>query len=531
MAENDEVFKLILTIEGEDDVARLQAAVSLADQKLRAMIDNQKSIGGASATASAAIRDQAAVVAGLTTQLSGAESALASLGGGRGKNSSQALLEFSRAAEDAQYGIAGVLNNIPGLVTAMGGGAGLVGVLSLAAVGGAQLYKHWDELMGLFAGGLPQPALTGPELLAENLKKASTEMETLSKKASLTWYEVARLGTLKDQVKELQQQQKNEKDVEGILGIKPAEVKKQGDAFKKAIEEVGGPAAFDEIRSGLSENADAKGMVFNPVTRKMASPKDVANDLLRTATEGDDYSIAEIKNSLKAGSAFGKAIESNSVVKKQADDESREDEFLANTEQTHAYKYEEYVKAQEEKRLDEEAKALDEEQKRNMRAWDDQVKEASRTKSFLTTPEDQMTPAQKAAKQQYDEREQGKRAEAAGKARTDAPGLDDYIRDALLSGASGNQLGGLLSQLGFSQEESAGLLGRGQKDAYEQMLKGEKESRSETIGNGAALRDAIQGGVSNRDTGREQVQRLMAIEGYLRDIATETRSSPGATFA
>jgi hypothetical protein len=53
---------------------------------------------------------------------------------GRSGNAGMALLEFSRAAEDAKYGINGVLNNIPGLVAMLGLGPGIAGVASLAAV-------------------------------------------------------------------------------------------------------------------------------------------------------------------------------------------------------------------------------------------------------------------------------------------------------------------------------------------------------------------------------------------------------------
>jgi hypothetical protein len=51
-----------------------------------------------------------------------------------------AILEASRGLEDLQYGVRGVLNNIPGLVMALGGTGGLAGVLSMVAVGGSVLY-------------------------------------------------------------------------------------------------------------------------------------------------------------------------------------------------------------------------------------------------------------------------------------------------------------------------------------------------------------------------------------------------------
>ena len=55
------------------------------------------------------------------------------------RNNSLAILELSRGLEDAQYGIRGVLNNIPSLVLSLGGSAGLAGAISIAAVGLSQL--------------------------------------------------------------------------------------------------------------------------------------------------------------------------------------------------------------------------------------------------------------------------------------------------------------------------------------------------------------------------------------------------------
>lgn len=57
------------------------------------------------------------------------------------RNSSLALLELSRGFEDAQYGIRGVLNNIPSLVLSLGGTAGLAGAISLGAVAFSQIYS------------------------------------------------------------------------------------------------------------------------------------------------------------------------------------------------------------------------------------------------------------------------------------------------------------------------------------------------------------------------------------------------------
>lgn len=71
------------------------------------------------------------------------------LAGQGGKNGALGFLAFSQAVEDAQYGIRGVLNNIPQMVLGFGGGAGLAGALSLAAVAGAALYPRLKELYGV----------------------------------------------------------------------------------------------------------------------------------------------------------------------------------------------------------------------------------------------------------------------------------------------------------------------------------------------------------------------------------------------
>lgn len=61
------------------------------------------------------------------------------------RNSGAAVLELSRGFEDAQYGIRGVLNNLPGLVLALGGTAGLAGAISLVAVAGSVLWTQFGS--------------------------------------------------------------------------------------------------------------------------------------------------------------------------------------------------------------------------------------------------------------------------------------------------------------------------------------------------------------------------------------------------
>jgi hypothetical protein len=71
------------------------------------------------------------------------------LAGQAGKNGALGFLAFSQAVEDAQYGVRGVLNNIPQMVMGFGGGAGIAGALSLAAVAGYGAYRAFNKLSGI----------------------------------------------------------------------------------------------------------------------------------------------------------------------------------------------------------------------------------------------------------------------------------------------------------------------------------------------------------------------------------------------
>lgn len=61
------------------------------------------------------------------------------------KNMGQGMLQVAYFMDDVQYGIKGILNNIPGLVIGFGGGAGLAGAMSLAVLAGAKLYEWLSD--------------------------------------------------------------------------------------------------------------------------------------------------------------------------------------------------------------------------------------------------------------------------------------------------------------------------------------------------------------------------------------------------
>jgi hypothetical protein len=109
--------------------------------------------------------------------------------GGRGQRQGgytqgMGVLEVSRAIEDAQYGIRGVLNNIPGIIQSFGGSMGLAGVVSIAAVAVSVLGKRlYDWATGAAdAKAKTEAANKATERYAASIKKASDELEEANKK-------------------------------------------------------------------------------------------------------------------------------------------------------------------------------------------------------------------------------------------------------------------------------------------------------------------------------------------------------------
>lgn len=193
----------------------------------------------AETTAAAAINsagDATTAAAAKSSAAAGRAGSAHAAAAGRTRNFGFAFLELSRAAEDAQYGIAGVLNNIPGIVMALGGSAGLIAAISLASVAIAQLVKHWDAISAAFGSG--------------KVRTAAQEMEELRKKTSLTADEAERLGradAIAGKVKEnraakTEEEEKTEKGVDraiaeagadnvarGLLNVNPKAVDAQGE--------------------------------------------------------------------------------------------------------------------------------------------------------------------------------------------------------------------------------------------------------------------------------------------------------------
>lgn len=89
------------------------------------------------------------------------------------RNTGYAALELSRGIEDLQYGFNGIVNNIPGIVLALGGTAGLTAVISLLSVGVNQLVRHWGDISEAF--GSTSPKIDAARTSIDNLKRSIEE--------------------------------------------------------------------------------------------------------------------------------------------------------------------------------------------------------------------------------------------------------------------------------------------------------------------------------------------------------------------
>jgi hypothetical protein len=146
-----------------------------------------------------------------------------------------AALEASRGIEDLQYGLGGVINNIPGLVIALGGTAGLTAAISLLAVGVNQLVKHWDDLGALFDKGFKLPETTDQvERLTEAIKKNHKEMEVLEKQTHHTFEETEKYSQLVTKTAIAEKNLADEKKIRAAaarVGVEKPEDVARGAAF------------------------------------------------------------------------------------------------------------------------------------------------------------------------------------------------------------------------------------------------------------------------------------------------------------
>jgi hypothetical protein len=309
MATDEEIYKFIAKVEGEEKVKDLGAKAALAEQKFKALFETLGAGHAATSNAAASLVD-------VTKQLNKAQTEASKFGGG----ASQALIQLGYAADDAQYGMKGLANNIQPILSSIPALAGLAPVISIAAIAVYQLYEHWDQLAALFGQG--------------HVKTQAEEMEELRKKTSLTADEAERLAraqNLESKVKELRglktkdQQQEEAATTEamgeagfrnvvgGILKTAPDLVDSQGDAAiakaklddAKKNREIYEQGADEDFGAGLAA-AEVKVKEAEQKlseARKKTAEQIAASGALPAEWEGQRERIADLAE--KDPAAFG----------------------------------------------------------------------------------------------------------------------------------------------------------------------------------------------------------------------------------
>lgn len=113
------------------------------------------------------------------------------------KRMGQGLLQVAYFMDDVQYGIKGIMNNIPGLVIGFGGGAGLAGAMSLAVLAGAKLYDWMGKTEDKSAD------------LAKKMKEHSKEIAEASRQAIRASYQALQEFNQQERTKTVNEEYQN----------------------------------------------------------------------------------------------------------------------------------------------------------------------------------------------------------------------------------------------------------------------------------------------------------------------------------
>lgn len=165
----DQSYRIINEVIGADKVADLSAKLQLAQQKLQALVDAEKSAVAAGGQFSAATNQAAESVGKLTNELKQAQSSLGRMG-----DYTTTINQVGYAVDDLQYGFKGIANNIQPILQSIPGMGAWGAIIATGAVVANQLYEKWDKLMGLFGSGGTK---TEAERMAELAKQTERSVE------------------------------------------------------------------------------------------------------------------------------------------------------------------------------------------------------------------------------------------------------------------------------------------------------------------------------------------------------------------
>ena len=250
----------------EGATRRLRAAINeagvreLANEMQQAGNTAQHMSGGLDKSGQAARRLKTALadmgIPKLTAEMNRVEAAARGAAGTRSANG-QGIMQLAYAADDLQYGMRGIVNNIPGLLMSLGAGAGLAGVVSIAAVAISVLLPKLEELgEKLSKDGFAKTASDGVEALTQKYRKLELTLKELAQPIQATNDAAANNQAGIDAIK------KEIAEYERLGAVKAAQ-KAIGDGLKENAEKAGDRAserAREELDTIIKVEARMKGL-------------------------------------------------------------------------------------------------------------------------------------------------------------------------------------------------------------------------------------------------------------------------------
>ncbi len=214
------------------------------------------------------------------------------------------MMVVGQFADDMQYGLRAVVNQIPMLVTAFGGGMGLAGAIGIVAVAANQLVNHWDDLREAFGSTVVLTKAQEMEKLAKATERTSAEQEKLNRYT------------------------REQKTIESQRSRRPEQENQTQNQVARAIGEVGADEIFVNIRRAL-EKSTAQ-VAESSVSAKMGSygGDEFLNDpdikRMRTRIRGEleksrQESITQAARDLMANAESGPGVLGEQARKKAAE--------------------------------------------------------------------------------------------------------------------------------------------------------------------------------------------------------------------
>lgn len=313
----DESAKLRVEVDGTEQFLVAADAVESFDKKLTLIFDSagraRNALGQFVATASQ-LGEVSKKVGDVSAKAGGAVAGLteSAIRGGRAVGesgnaayiASSRLLVFAQAADDAQYGVRSLVNNVPQLAMAMGAGMGLAGAVSIVAVGANQLINYWDALDRALShsGGTVGQLINYWTDLYRTFTQSTvpTETDRLNELAKAT-------GLAASEQERLNRANAGDKGAKN-LATNPIEVPEEDDRQKQFRQMIADRGGSEAIAARIAAQADRQGETIDtgkldPATR----------DTLRRAQERLTKASAggriDPKTGMPTGEADPEAIE------------------------------------------------------------------------------------------------------------------------------------------------------------------------------------------------------------------------------